>query len=103
VALVAPLIGAKVVPSALLSHWYVKVPSPVDAVDVNDAGISLSHIVCAALMVPGVKLLTVTLMALVINVHELPLRVEVTCLWYHVSAISAAGAKVSLVAPVMFE
>src|SRR5664280_298571 len=93
VARVAPPIAANVVPSMLFSHWYVNVPSPeAAATDVNAAGVSPSHIVWAVPMVPGVKLLTVILTALVIRVHELPLSVEVTCLWYHVSAVSAAGA-----------
>ena len=94
VAPFAPPIALKVVPSLLFSHWYVNVPSPVAATDVNGAGISPSHIVCAAPMLPGVKLMTVTLTTFVSRTHIFAPRVEVTCRVYHVYAMSAGGAYV---------
>ena len=103
VASVAPAIGAKAMLSALLIHWYAIVPSAVAATEVNAAGMSPSQTVCAVPIVPGVRLLTVTLTTFVISVHVTPDSVEMTDLLYHVSAVSAGGVKVSLVAPVMFE
>jgi len=70
--------SVNVVPSGLSCHWNVNVPSPAGAVAVNAAGVSPSQMVCAAEIVPAVKLLTVTLIAAVISVHGLPLSVDVT-------------------------
>jgi len=61
VAAIAPGMSVKVTPSGLSCHWNVKVPSPVGAVAVNAAGVPPSQMDCAAEMVPGVKLITVTL------------------------------------------
>ena len=45
VSLVARGISVKIVPSVLLFHWYVKVPSPVGVTLPKTKGIPLSHIV----------------------------------------------------------
>jgi len=81
--------SVNVVPSGLFCHWNVKVPSPAGAVAVNAAGVSPSQIVCAAEIVPAVKLLTVTLTDAVDSVQGIPLNVDVTWRLNHVSAVRA--------------
>jgi hypothetical protein len=77
----------------------VNVPSPVGATLEKATGVAPSHIVWSVPIVPATKLLTVILTMLVVAVHDLRFRVDVTSLLYHVSAARLPGAYVSLVAP----
>ncbi len=100
---VAPDTGLKSVPLVLDCHSYETSPSNTGVTLVNIAASLPSQIIWSEPIAPAVKLLTVTLIAVVGSLQVLPLSADVTRRLNHVSATSAPAKYNSFVSPVIFD
>ena len=81
----------KVLPSVLLNHLYENTPSPVGVMLVINAAEVFSQITWSSSIVPGSKLITVTLTTFDSSMQVFIPTVDMTSLLYQVSALSAGG------------